>query len=304
MSITTRDDDRRIGRTRHERSTKPQPLPSGTRLGAAQSCGDLIQVPSAAWHRHLRFAPPVQLTHWIEHFWLESWRVSANITETRELLPHPCVQLAFSPTHARVYGVQQGRFVRNYTGEGRVFGVKFRAGAFFPFFRKPVSLLSNSAIAASEVFSNATTIQARLAECAEEASMIEVVTRFLIAHLPAQDPNVMTIAAIVQAIIADRSVTRVHHLTARYKMNERSLQRLFQRYVGSSPRWVIKRYRAYEAMDHLNDPRLPQLAVVAQELGYFDQAHFANDFRNKVGLAPSEYTEGALRAKSKHSVSS
>ena len=70
---------------------------------------------------------------------------------------------------------------------------------------------------------------------------------------------------------------------SQFECTERSLQRLFHRYVGASPRWVIKRYRAYEALDQLNDPKPLPLAAVAQELGYFDQAHFANDFRSADG---------------------
>jgi AraC-like DNA-binding protein len=99
-------------------------------------------------------------------------------------------------------------------------------------------------------------------------------------------------------------VTRVHQLVARFDTQERLLQRLFQRYVGASPRWVIKRYRAYEALDHLNAPQPLQLSAVAQDLGYFDQAHFANDFKSTIGQAPSEYTQYALRLRANVSVGS
>jgi AraC-like DNA-binding protein len=112
----------------------------------------------------------------------------------------------------------------------------------------------------------------------------------------------MTFAAMVDTIVSDRNVTRVHHLVSRFDTSERSLQRLFQRYVGASPRWVIKRYRAYEALDHLNSPHAQRLAAVAQKLGYFDQAHFTNDFKKKVGRAPCEYTQGAMQAKASKSV--
>jgi hypothetical protein len=89
-----------------------------------------------------------------------------------------------------------------------------------------------------------------------------------------------------------------------FNATERTLQRLFQRYVGASPRWVIKRYRAYEALDHLHDARPLQLAALAQHLGYFDQAHFANDFKSYIGRAPSEYAEYALGLKVRASAGS
>ena len=119
-------------------------------------------------------------------------------------------------------------------------------------------------------------------------------TKFLCAILPPPDPDMKFAHGIVETILTDREVTRVRHLVSRFDATERTLQRLFQRYVGASPRWVIKRYRAYEAIDHLNDTQPAQLAALAQDLGYFDQAHFANDFKSNIGRPPSEYAEYAL----------
>mgnify|MGYP004706876243 CR=1 FL=1 len=67
------------------------------------------------------------------------------------------------------------------------------------------------------------------------------------------------------------------------------MQRLFKRYVGASARWVIKRYRVYEALERLSSDMNPDWAGLAQDLGYFDQAHFINDFRKLVGCTPAAY---------------
>jgi AraC-like DNA-binding protein len=252
----------------------------------------------------MRFAPPQELSDWIEHFWLESWRVKTNAIETRELLPHPCVQLALMPDRSRIYGVQLGRFVRRYKGSGRIFGVKFRPGAFYPFFRKPVSSITDTSIAAIHVFPTASAIEQTLFDCRNPEDMATMAAKFLCAILPPPDPDTTFVHRIVETIISNREVTRVHHLVSRFNATERTLQRLFQRYVGASPRWVIKRYRAYEAIDHLHDPRPLPLAALAQDLGYFDQAHFANDFKSSIGWAPSEYAEYASGLKVKVSVGS
>jgi AraC-like DNA-binding protein len=281
-----------IGKTRRGPAAAKSNFPLPAPLEISQTCGDLANVPSAHWRRHTRFAPPPELGDWIEHFWLESWRVKANATETRELLPHPCVQLAFTPDRSRIYGVQLGRFVREYKGDGRVFGIKFRPGAFYPFLGQPVSSIANTSIAATQVFATAAGAAERIFGCRNDAGMVAMAAEFLFANLPPSDPEMKIARRIVETVINDREVTRVHHLVSRFNATERTLQRLFQRYVGASPRWVIKRYRAYEALDHLNSAQPLQLAALAQHLGYFDQAHFANDFKSNVGRAPSEYSLG------------
>ena len=69
----------------------------------------------------------------------------------------------------------------------------------------------------------------------------------------------------------------------------RALQRLFGDYVGVSPKWVIKRYRLHEAVEQLAGGRPPEWSALAQNLGYFDQAHFIRDFKRLVGRTPADY---------------
>jgi AraC-like DNA-binding protein len=69
----------------------------------------------------------------------------------------------------------------------------------------------------------------------------------------------------------------------------RSLQRLFSRYVGVSPKWVIRRYRLHELLEQMHSGRHLDWAQVAIDLGYFDQAHLINDFKSITGYAPTEY---------------
>ena len=60
------------------------------------------------------------------------------------------------------------------------------------------------------------------------------------------------------------------------------------RYVGVSPKWVIKRNRLQDAAEQLAGGAV-SCAQMALELGYFDQAHFIKDFKSIVGKSPAEY---------------
>lgn len=71
-------------------------------------------------------------------------------------------------------------------------------------------------------------------------------------------------------------------------ISTRTLQRLFKRYIGVSPKWVIDRYRMIDAVEALNRGDSPDLADLAYRLGYFDQAHFTRAFSALVGRPPSE----------------
>jgi AraC-like DNA-binding protein len=227
----------------------------------------------------------------VQHFWVESWDMRDCAPQARDVLPHPCVHLAFARGRSRIYGVQLGHFVRELKGEDRVLGVKFRPGAFYPFLRQPVSSIANRWFAAQQLFSDITDAEEEVLACRDDHRMVEAASRFLLAHVPPYDPIVERACKAVETVASDSSVTRVDSLLAVCGMRDRTLQRMFRCYVGASARWVIKRYRVYEALEQLGNGRPENLADLAQNLGYFDQAHFINDFKKLVGRSPTQYAK-------------
>ena len=79
--------------------------------------------------RHARHAPSADLAFWIEHYWIVEWDLREPYVA--ETLPHPSVHLVVGSL-SRIAGVQTGRFTRRLEGRDRVFGIKFRPGAFRP----------------------------------------------------------------------------------------------------------------------------------------------------------------------------
>ena len=181
------------------------------------------------------------------------------------------------------------RFSRELKGNGCVIGVKFRPGAFYPFLRKPVATIADTSFDAQQLFNDIPTTALAISNCRDERGMIDRASLFLQAHLPDHDPAVENACEAVEIIATDRSVTRVGDLIARCGVQDRTLQRLFHRYVGASPSWVIKRYRIYDALTQLDRASPGKWTELAQNLGYYDQAHFINDFKRLVGRSPSAY---------------
>ena len=66
---------------------------------------------------------------------------------------------------------------------------------------------------------------------------------------------------------------RVEHLAAMHHVAPRTLQRLFRRYVGVGPKWVLKRLRIHRAAERLTATSPPRWTELALELGYYDHAH-------------------------------
>jgi AraC-like DNA-binding protein len=232
----------------------------------------------------------------VERHWLVSWDLPPGTREQVTLLPHPCVNLVFDRDVVAIAGVGTERFTYDLAGRGRVFGVKFRPGAFHPFLGGPVSELTGRTRPLASLWgADADRLAGSLAGAADLAALVATAERFLRAHRPLPDPEVETVGRIVHALLNDRTVTRVDEVCARFLVTPRTLQRLFQRYVGVSPKWVLSRYRLHEAAARLAEGTARSWAEVAAELGYFDQPHFIRDFTRAVGMTPAAYAAACQR---------
>lgn len=236
-----------------------------------------------------RIPPAAELGGLVERHWLVSWDLPAGERSSVTLLPHPCVNLVLDRQKLVIAGVGRERFSYPLVGRGEVFGVKFRPGAFAPFVGYDVSELTGRFLPAEQVWgADAVELARTLAGAVDVTELVEATEAFLHRHWPPPDPNVELVGRMVRVLLRDRSVTRVEDVSNRYGMSQHSLQRLFRRYVGVSPEWVLQRYRLSEAAARLaEDPG--DAARVAADLGYVDQSHFINDFAAAVGLTPAQY---------------
>jgi AraC-like DNA-binding protein len=239
-----------------------------------------------------RFAPSADLDCFVLRYWTVTWDVSEQVPYTQETLPYPCVNLVVERGRSGIFGVNTRRFQVELMGKGWVFGIKFRPGAFYPFYRAPVAALTDRAIGLDADFGAAgTDYERHVLACTSVDEMIGCAEQFLCARLPPPDEHVALITTMVEQIAADRTITRVAEIANRIGVSQRTLQRLFGQYVGVGPKWVIRRYRLLEAADQLARNANVDLPSLAQALGYFDQAHFINDFRATVGSTPAAYAQ-------------
>lgn len=239
---------------------------------------------------HGRYLPDAALAAYVEHYWCVSWDLRGQPPRLQETLPHPNVHLVADAAGSGIFGVHTRRFATKLAGQGRVFGIKFRPGGFRPFLRGPVASLANRSTPIAAVFgADGEAYQHDVIACADVEQCVAFAAQLLAAHLPAPDPTVERVAGIVARVVADRRINTAEELAQNSGLGLRALQRLFNDYVGASPKWVINRYRLHEAIERLAAGTTVDWADLAVALGYYDQAHFNRDFRKLVGRSPGEF---------------
>lgn len=237
-----------------------------------------------------RYLPAPDLRGVIERYWIIQWDLQEPYVQAT--IPYPCVNLVMERNNSRVWGVVSGKFMRRLEGRGSVFGVKFRPGGFYPFLRTPISRLTNKSMAFRKAFGiKADTLEQAVCAAQTDGEQIALMEDFLRERLPEPDANVELVNQIIDCVTTDQALVQVEQLAAIFGRTPRSLQRLFSQYVGVSPKWVIKRFRLHEAAELLAAGERVNGSKMAQELGYFDQAHFIKDFKTVIGVTPAEYAK-------------
>lgn len=245
-----------------------------------------------------RFEPNLALQPFVEHYWIIRYNLPAGIIHTQTVLSYPNVNLAFEQDdegrRGLLYGVPSRPFIRKLYGSGLVIGVKFRAGGFHPFWQRDISLLTGTTVPVTDIFGQgAAAWTDPVLDADVEVKMAEMAEAYLLELLPKQDPQAQLAARIVQEIMDNRSLVKVEQLSIQFQLSLRQLQRLFRKYVGVSPKWVIKRFRLQEAAERLERDEQIAWADIAAQLGYFDQAHLIKDFQSVLGQSPGSYRRQA-----------
>jgi len=130
----------------------------------------------------------------------------------------------------------------------------------------------------------------------ESRNFSRIAEDFLRSRRPECEEPVERIHHMLERISSDRDMKKSYDLERQFNLTTRTLQRLFSRYVGVSPSWVIRRYRLHEAIAWLDQGEVVDWPALAADLGYFDQAHFIKDFKMFIGVSPGNYVRRISQA--------
>lgn len=257
---------------------------------AGRARGMLRRPVKAGKFRHSRRSPAPNLSLWIAHYWIVEWDLRGCEPHYGESLPHPNIHLVFGEGAATVHGVQTNKFERVLEGRSQVFGVKFRPGGFRPLYKGPISKLTDRSIPAAEILGDdIEKLGAEVLSPITEEQRIEAANEYFQQWLSGPNETIAQAGRLVDLILNESEIKTVGDLVELAGIGKRSLQRIFNEYVGVSTKWVIRRYRLHELIEKLNSGDKLDWAQLALELGYFDQAHLINDFKVFIGESPWRY---------------
>lgn len=254
-----------------------------------------LRDPSDRSHTVARCPVSADLADLARRFWIPTWSVPVGHEAPQRVLQHPVCLVVIAREYARFYGVSPGVSETTLRGDGWAVGLMLQPAAGWLMTGRSVAELSGTYVDLTAVpgFTGElvadvrTSMAAQPASSASQAVARELIEAVIRTHAPV-DAEGLLINEVVDAVESDPELLRVSQLCDRFGFTERSVQRLTRRRLGLGPKWLIRRRRLHEAVERLQRAET-DLATLAVDLGYTDQAHLTRDFHAATGLTPGRF---------------
>jgi AraC-like DNA-binding protein len=203
--------------------------------------------------------------------------------DTGQVRRVPGAMLAGPTSRASVIEFEQGRAHVSVT---------FALGGAARFGTPPLELVRDQQVALVDVWGRSgATLRDRLLEATTPRDALDVMEDVLLGHLTgplAPDPLIIAASAGLAAGIP------VSKVAADLGVLPRTLRRRFTAQVGLGPKRFARVQRLQRVVRDLDGRTQVDWAAVAARHGYADQPHLAEEFRQLVGVTPTEYLRSRI----------
>ena len=235
-----------------------------------------------------RLAPTRGQEHLVRWFWIVRWALPAGEVSRQQVIGYPALNLVVEHDTVGLAGPATRAGERQLSGTGWAVGALLRPAAVPVLTVEPGRLRDRyQPLEVPELHTRVAAAMADPGETGRKAAA-DALGAWLADRAGEPGEEALTANRLAE-LAEDAAVRRVGDLAGRLGISERSVQRLARQYIGLSPAVLIRRRRLQHAAERLRDEPDADLAVVAADLGYADQAHLTNEFARVLGFTPGHY---------------
>jgi AraC-like DNA-binding protein len=260
---------------------------------------------------YLQRKPAPPLDRFVESLWYAS--DPAPAPGRQRILPTGSTQIILSlsrdylldcpkdlPTQpapgAQIVGARSTYEIIDNSDLGCIIGLVFRPAGFSALMGAPADLFANCFVSLEDVWGNlARSLRDHLCELPAPASRLACLEAFLSQHLAGRPSRSVADPHPAVGFALDRfrrlpSAISVAEVARGAGWSERRLSQLFREQVGLPPKVWCRIQRFQHAVRQLHQGPEIRWSELALDCGYYDQSHFANEFRAFSGIDVSSYS--------------
>ena len=186
-------------------------------------------------------------------------------------------------------GQIRNHFLLENTGSSGMIGIKFKPAGVTQLFGINMQNLTDKVVDLDSVLeSEFHFISEFLLSPAPYFEKVDRLNQFFVEKKTNAKENGYFVEKALEYIFEVNGVVSVSELTSAMNVGERKLERLFNKYVGLSPKFYSRIIRFNYIFQLIQKKKL-SWSEVAHLSGYYDQSHFISNFQEFTGEDPSSY---------------
>lgn len=252
------------------------------------------------------FQPHSDLESLVSCYW--TLEVPAEYSSERQrIIPDGCIEMAFIlgddikrytseeefilQPRAMVLGQTIEPFFIEPTGYVNTFAIRFYPYGFANFVTTPIKNLANKETPMELLFekNSAKELEQNIIDAKDSKQRIEIIENFLLEKMNDKSTIDAIVKQTIDALLLSNGTESITTILKEDLSKRRQLERNFKKQIGVSPKQLGKVIRLQTALKLLLNKKTDNLTKVAYESEYFDQAHFAKDFKEFTGINPKEF---------------
>jgi AraC-like DNA-binding protein len=170
--------------------------------------------------------------------------------------------------------------------------ISFKKGMAAPFFPFPMEEIRDSVVDADLVWgSEFGDLRERLLETRDIPKRFQLVEAFLIRSFGSRLALNPCVSFAVSEMTNNPDQISIARMNAKIGYSQKHFTDIFRREIGVTPKAYLKIMRFQKAVRTIDAAAEIDWSLVANECGFYDQAHFINDFKHFSGFTPEQYSK-------------
>lgn len=171
-----------------------------------------------------------------------------------------------------------------------MFIVSFKKGMAYPFFPMPMTEMSDRVVDADLLWGNDFAfLREHLLGIPEIGRKFQAAENFLLKHFQARFSLNPSVEYALAEIIRLPDQINLARLNQSIGYSQKHFIDMFKRQVGITPKAYLKIIRFQKAINEIEQHQQVDWSTISLDCGFYDQAHFINDFKSFSGFTPEEY---------------
>lgn len=194
-----------------------------------------------------------------------------------------CKKVWFSGIRNKYITIPSGR-------ENEMFVINFHKGKAYPFVNMPLNELTDYVVDGELVMSHEVlTLREVLMELVEVKQKFLYAEQFLLNSYSRRLTINPSVDYSVNVILTSPQQLSIQHIADKIGFSQKHFIKMFKEQVGVTPKAFLKLIRFQKAIHEIETTQMATWTTIAYECGYYDQAHFINDFKKFSGFTPKQF---------------